>query len=98
MPDLTLLSNEAILALAYLFTLPMVYCQWAFLMVVRLMPAAIAAIGTLAVPVVGVFSSALILAEPVGWREIGAMALIVSALGTVLILPAVLSGRNKSAP
>jgi drug/metabolite transporter (DMT)-like permease len=52
-------------------------------------PAAIAAIGTLAVPVVGVFSSAVILGEPVGWREFTAMDLSCGALATVLVVPAI---------
>jgi drug/metabolite transporter (DMT)-like permease len=87
-PDLTALSDRSIIALAYLFTVPMVFCQWAYFKVVRMFPAAIAAIGTLAVPVVGVYSSALILGEPVGWMELTAMALICGALTTVLVIPA----------
>ena len=65
-PDMTSLSWETIIALTYLFTLPMVFCQWAYFKVVTIFPAAIAAMGTLAVPIVGVYSSALILDEPVG--------------------------------
>lgn len=87
-PDFTALSLEVVIALAYLFALPMVFCQWAYFKVVRMFPAAIAAIGTLAVPAVGVFSSALILGEPAGWREVGAMALISGALAVVLVIPA----------
>jgi drug/metabolite transporter (DMT)-like permease len=87
-PDLTQLSGPAILALAYLFAIPMVYCHWAFFTVVRIFPAAVAALGTLAVPVVGVYSSALILGEPVGWRELIALVLVCSALAVVLVLPA----------
>ncbi len=94
-PDLTRLSDRAILALAYLFALPMVFCQWAYFKVVRMFPAAIAAIGTLAVPVVGVYSSALILGEPVGWPELTAMALICCALAVVLVVPA-LGRRPRS--
>ena len=81
-------STDVWLALAYLFALPMIYCQWAYFYVVRIFPAAIAAIGTLAVPVVGVFSSALILGEPVGLQEFIALGLICSALFVVLVLPA----------
>ena len=77
----------------YLFALPMVFCQWAFFKVVRLFPAAIASIGTLAVPVIGVYSSALILGEPVGWIEFAAMALICGALAIVLVLPALRKRR-----
>ncbi len=87
-PDLTQLSSRAIIALVYLFLLPMVFCQWAYFKVVQMFPAAIAAIGTLAVPIVGVYSSALILGEPVGWNEFMAMALICSALASVLVVPA----------
>ena len=92
-PELAGLSREALLAVAYIFLFPMVFCQWAFFRTVRLFPATIAAIGTLAIPVVGVYSSAVILGEAVGWREFIALLLICSALANVL-LPA---GR-KSAP
>lgn len=87
-PDMTLLSNRAIIALAYLFVIPMVLCQWAYFKVVQIFPAAIAAIGTLLVPVVGVFSSALVLGEPIGWEEFLAMILIFGALASVLLIPA----------
>ncbi len=87
-PDLTELSGRAVIALVYLFVLPMVFCQWAYFKVVRMFPAAIAAIGTLAVPVIGVYSSAIILGEPVGWSELVAMALICGALASVLVVPA----------
>jgi drug/metabolite transporter (DMT)-like permease len=45
----------------------------------------LAAIGTLAVPVVGVLSSAFLLGEVLGLAEIAAMACIVSALALALI-------------
>jgi drug/metabolite transporter (DMT)-like permease len=89
-PDLTQLSGPAILALVYLFAIPMVYCHWAFFTVVRIFPAAVAAVGTLAVPVVGVYSSALILGEPVGWREVTGLVLVCGALAVVLIGPAMI--------
>lgn len=93
-PDLTTLSWRTLAALAYLFALPMIYCQWAYFQVVRLFPAAIAAIGTLAVPVVGVFSSALLLDEPVGAFDLLALALIFSALFAVLVAPALVKRRT----
>lgn len=95
-PDMTELSVRAWVALIYLFALPMIYCQWAYLKVVTLFPAAIAAIGTLAVPIVGIFSSAILLDEPVGLSEFGAMALIVSALVVVLVLPALNARKAPS--
>lgn len=96
-PDFTQITPVAWAALIYLFAVPMVYCQWAYLKVVSLFPAAIAAIGTLAVPIVGTYSSALLLDEQVGWPEFLAMTLIVSALVVVLVVPA-LTGRGVSRP
>ena len=46
-----------------------------------------AAVGVLAVPLVGVISSLIVLGEPVGWREVLALILVTSAIFTVLILP-----------
>ncbi|QIE57346.1 DMT family transporter [Pikeienuella piscinae] len=91
-PNLTALSWRAICALAYLFAIPMIYCQWAFFSVVQIFPAAIASIGTLAVPVVGVFSSAWILGEPIGVRDVVALALIFMALFVVLVAPGLAGG------
>ena len=91
-PDLTALSAKVWIALLYLFALPMIFCQWAFFKVVRMFPAAIASIGTLAVPVIGVYSSALILGEVVGWREVVSMALTCAALTAVMVLPALRRG------
>ncbi len=93
-PELAGLSSETLLAVAYIFLFPMVFCQWAFFRTVRLFPATIAAIGTLAIPVVGVYSSAVTLGESVGWREFIALSLICSALASVL-LPA---GRRSVPP
>lgn len=86
-PDFTELSTKAVVALVYLIALPMVFCQWAYFKVLSLFPASITAMGTLAVPVIGVYSSALILGESVGWRELGALFLTTLALISVLVLP-----------
>ncbi|MGH1418172.1 MAG: DMT family transporter [Hyphomicrobiaceae bacterium] len=87
LPQFGALSREALLALSYVFALPMIFCQWAFFKVVSIFPATIAAMGTLAAPVVGVYSSALILDEPVGWQELVSLVLICAALASVLVLP-----------
>jgi drug/metabolite transporter (DMT)-like permease len=87
-PDITRLSPAALLALAYVFSFPMLFGQWAYFKIVHLFPASIAAIGTLAIPIVGVFSSALMLDEAIGISELVALALICSALVSVLVLPA----------
>ncbi len=87
LPDLTGISYEATLALLYIYSFPMVFCQWAYYKTVHLFPASIAAIGTLIVPVVGVYSSHLILGEPVGLQDLAALVLIVAALTCVLLIP-----------
>jgi drug/metabolite transporter (DMT)-like permease len=76
----------AVFALTYLIAFPMIYCHWAYFTLVRIFPASVAAISTLAIPVVGVFSSALILDETVGFSEIVALILVVSALAIVIFV------------
>ena len=82
------ISETALWALAYVLVLPMVFCQWAYFRMVRMFPAFVAATGTLAIPIVGVYSSALILDEAAGWREFGSLALVCAGLAIVLLLPA----------
>lgn len=88
LPDLRGLSLEATIALVYLFLFPMSFCQWAYFKTVSMLPASVASIGTLMVPVIGVYSSHLILDETVGLNEILALLLVVSALLLVLVIPA----------
>jgi len=81
------LSLKGMLALAYVILLPMLFCQWAWFKIVSLFPATVAAIGTITIPIIGVFSSAFILGEPVGLQELAALALVVAALSIVMIRP-----------
>ena len=87
-PDLSALSGRAVIALVYLFLFPMSFCQWAYFKTVGLLPASIAAIGTLMVPVIGVYSSYLILDERVGASDVIALLLVLAALVLVLLVPA----------
>ena len=92
------LSLPAIAALVYIFLFPMSFCQWAYFKVVGLLPASIAAIGTLAIPVIGVYSSHLVLGEAVGVSELLALLLVLSALVLVLLVPALAApGGRRSA-
>jgi drug/metabolite transporter (DMT)-like permease len=56
--------------------------------VVSLFPATIASIGALVTPVIGRGSSALLLGEPIGWREVAALGLVLSAVALVIFRPA----------
>ena len=94
-PQLTALSPAATLAFVYIIIFPMSFCQWAYFKTVGLLPASIAAIGTLAIPVIGVYSSHLILDEQVGASEIIALLMVVGALGLVLLLPAWQAARRN---
>ncbi len=92
-PDLSQLSGRGAMAVAYVLVFPMIFCQWAYIKTVRIFPASIAAIGTLAIPVVGVYSSALVLGETVGLRDLAALGLICLALASVLLLPALAAAK-----
>lgn len=74
-------SWKAIAALMFVVALPTIFCHWAFFMVVQIFPANVAALSTLGIPVIGVFSSALILGEPVTATELVALFLVVLSLG-----------------
>jgi drug/metabolite transporter (DMT)-like permease len=58
------------------------YILWFRIM--SLYSAAVASIGILMVPIIGVMLGAALLGEAVGWRELAALALIVCAIGLVL--------------
>jgi drug/metabolite transporter (DMT)-like permease len=90
-------STTAWIAVAYAAVIPMIYCHWAWFRVVALYPASIAAIGTLAIPVVGVISSAWFIGEEIGWSEIAALGLVLAALTLVLVVPA-LKNRTAAVP
>lgn len=80
-------SVAALTASAYLTAIPLIFCYYAWFRVVTIFPTGIASIGTLMVPVIALFSSALVLGDPVGWRELTALLLVVTALALVLIHP-----------
>jgi drug/metabolite transporter (DMT)-like permease len=83
-------SAAAVLGTTYATVVGVIFCHWAWFRLVAILPAAVAAIGTLGIPIVGFFASALLLGEPVGPAELLALVLVVSALG---ILVGELAGR-----
>jgi drug/metabolite transporter (DMT)-like permease len=78
------LSTAALLGTAYATFVGVIFCHWAWFRIVALLPAAVAAIGTLGVPIVGLLTSALVLGEPVGATELTALVLVVGALGILV--------------
>ncbi|WP_341897886.1 DMT family transporter [Ferrovibrio terrae] len=72
------------LAALYNATVCFVFCYWAWNVLVRVLPAGISGLSTLMIPVVGVFSSMLMLGEQPRWPEFAALALVATALGMIL--------------
>jgi drug/metabolite transporter (DMT)-like permease len=96
-PDLGRISAAALAAAAYSAVVPMILCHYAYFKLVRLFPAALATLGTVAIPVIGVITGALLLGEPISWREVTALAMVVAALALVLLVPALLHRRPRDA-
>lgn len=84
-PDLSRLTWQGIVATAYGSTIALIFCYAAWVKIVTLVPATVAAMSTLLIPIVGLASSALLLGEPAGVRELSALALVLPALGLVLL-------------
>lgn len=57
--------------------------HWLWFRILEIYPAGVASISTLSIPVVGLFTGAALLGEPLGWLELGALALVVAALAAV---------------
>jgi len=81
----SLISPKAILATAYTIILATIFCHWAWFKAVSLLPTSVASMGTLPIPVLGVFSGALILGERIGLRELVALGFVLVGLLIVTI-------------
>jgi drug/metabolite transporter (DMT)-like permease len=92
--ELAIPSTAALLGTAYATFVGAIFCHWAWFKLVATLPAAVAAIGTLGIPIVGLFSSALILGEPVGAGELVALILVVS--GLAILFREVADGARES--
>lgn len=84
-PDLSRLDWVGALATLYAATVALIFCFAAHNKVVTLLPATAAAISTLAIPVIGLLSAAWLLGEPVGWRDVVALALVLGSIALVLL-------------
>jgi len=73
-------SWKAAATFLYVIAGPMIFCHWAFFVVVQIFPANVAALSTLSIPVIGVFSSALLLGEAISSSELIALGLVVVSL------------------
>jgi drug/metabolite transporter (DMT)-like permease len=63
------------------------FCYWAWNKLVQMVPASVSSLGSLIVPVVGVFSGMLVLGERPHWQDFLALLLVLAAIATVLLPP-----------
>lgn len=61
------------------------FCYWAWNKLVQMVPASVSSLGSLIIPVVGVFSGMLVLGEQPHWQDFLALALVLAAIATVLL-------------
>jgi len=74
-------SLAVIITMVYHILLPMVICYAAWSLLVARLPASVAAMGTLLVPIVGVASAAVILGDALSLHKLGALALVLLSIG-----------------
>lgn len=72
-------------ALAYNVLVSFVFCQWAWFKIATSLPVGVSSLSTLMIPVVGVFSGMLVLAEVPHWQDFAALALVSLALAIVML-------------
>jgi drug/metabolite transporter (DMT)-like permease len=83
----------AAIGVVYNVVVAFVLCHWAWFKIVSRASAAVSSLGTLMIPVVGVFSSTLVLGERPDRQEYLAMILVLAAIATVIV-PAKRSGAS----
>jgi drug/metabolite transporter (DMT)-like permease len=69
--------------IAYNTFLAFMFCYWAWNRIVLMVPVAVSSLSSLSTPLIGVLGGVIFLGEPLGWREMLAIALILAAVGTV---------------
>jgi drug/metabolite transporter (DMT)-like permease len=86
-PHFASLSTAAWISFIYVVAIPILFCQWAWLKAVDLLPGSMSAMGTLAIPVVGTLSGALLLHERLGTSELVALGLVTTGLALASFAP-----------
>lgn len=79
------ISWKPAIGLLYNMFIAFIFCHWAWFKLATTAPAGVAALSTMMIPVVGVFSGMLVLGEQPGWPEFSALLLVILALATVLV-------------
>jgi len=85
--NLFTLAPGPMFGVLYNMLVAFVFCHWAWMRIVQSAPAGVSSLASLMVPVVGVFSGALVLGETPRPTDYAALVLVVGSLATVLIPP-----------
>ncbi|MFM9843127.1 MAG: DMT family transporter [Dongiaceae bacterium] len=93
--DPTNWSLHAWFGTVYAVLVAMIYCHWAWFKLVRSFSAVTVSINSLAIPVVGVVSGALVLGEGIGPDVIAGLGLVILAQFLVLLWPALTRTRDR---
>jgi drug/metabolite transporter (DMT)-like permease len=80
-----ILSTGPFLGVLFNLVVAFNFCYWAWYKIALLAPVSVASLSVMMIPVVGVFSSVLVLGEAPGWNDYTALVLVVAALSTVMI-------------
>jgi drug/metabolite transporter (DMT)-like permease len=83
--DLSGLSAPALAGVLYNMIISFIFCQWAWIKIALVAPVGISTVGTLLVPVVGVFSGVIVLGERPHWQDYAALVLVGLAIASVLL-------------
>lgn len=89
------LSPLALATLAFHIALPMAFCYAAWTVLVERLPASVAALGTLLIPVVGVVSASAIFGDPLTAQKLTALALVLASIAAALRAP--VPGKRRGA-
>jgi drug/metabolite transporter (DMT)-like permease len=80
-------SPLVLATLVFHIALPMAFCYAAWVTLVARLPASVAAIGTLLIPVVGVVSASAIFGDALTWQRLSALALVLISITAALRAP-----------
>jgi drug/metabolite transporter (DMT)-like permease len=83
-PNVAAITPQGIACFVYMTLVPMGLCYLTWFETLRRLPPTSASTGMLLVPVIGVVSAAFILGEPLGLREVAAMALTLGGVTLAL--------------
>lgn len=83
-PSWRTLSGTGIAIMVYMTFVPMGVCYLTWFAAVRRLPPATASMATLLTPAIGVVSAAVVLQEPLGWRQVLALLLVIGGVAFAL--------------